>query len=146
MYDNSTGKPVQTGKEYGKSIKASDLPSGIAKFFPASTSTSTLGLPAPTLLPILEGIRDIVEELREVLADIELRMVGGSVLIVYEGEEKRAAECVRWLEDRAERIEQGLDVDSDEDDEDEEDEEESEEDAEGEGEAMVVREVRASMS
>ena len=55
------------------------------------------------------------------------------MLIVYEGEEKRAAECVRWLEDRAERIEQGLDVDSDEEDEDDDDEE-SDGDGEGEGE------------
>ena len=66
---------------------------------PVSPSpTSTLCSPAPTPPPILEGVRDIFEWLREVLADVELRMVEGSALIVYEGEEKRAGACVRWLE------------------------------------------------
>ncbi|VDB84510.1 unnamed protein product [Peniophora sp. CBMAI 1063] len=130
VYDNATGKPVPTGKEYGKSIKVSDLPDGMRRFFPVPSSSSTQGLPASTLLPILEGIRDIVEQLRYVLSEIELRMVGGSVLIVYEGDAGRAEECVKWLEDRAEKAEMGLDVD--EEDDDDEEEEESEGESEGE--------------
>ncbi|KZV68097.1 SAICAR synthase-like protein [Peniophora sp. CONT] len=130
VYDNNTGKPVPTGKEYGKSIKPADLPDGMRRFFPVPSSSSSQGLPAPTLLPILEGIRDIVEQLREVLSEIELRMVGGSVLIVYEGEVKRAEECMKWLEEKMEKAEQG-DDDEEEDEEEEESEDEDGEEEEG---------------
>ncbi|KAL1664614.1 hypothetical protein GGF50DRAFT_88564 [Schizophyllum commune] len=116
VYDNLTNIPINTPKSYGKSIKVTDLPDGIAKFFPvahasttsstpqttstdasttASTTTSspTTGLPSSTLLPILRGIRRDVAAIREHLSKIEMRMVGGSVLIIYEADWERAAEA-----------------------------------------------------
>ncbi|KZV68095.1 SAICAR synthase-like protein [Peniophora sp. CONT] len=131
VYDNDTGKPVPTGKEYGKSIKPADLPDGMRRFFPVPSSSSSQGLPASTLLPILEGIRDIVEQLREVLSEIELRMVGGSVLIVYEGEAKRAEECMKWLEEKMEKAEQGIDEEDNEEEEEESDDDDDGEEEEG---------------
>jgi 1D-myo-inositol-tetrakisphosphate 5-kinase/inositol-polyphosphate multikinase len=88
VYDNTTALPVNTPKSYGKSIKAADLPIGIAKFFPLPSTGS--GLPRTTLLPILESVRADVGTLRDSIAQIEMRMVGGSVLIIYEGDWDRA--------------------------------------------------------
>lgn len=129
MFDNTTAQPVITPKSYGKSIKAAELPSGIARFFPiASPSASlsadkpNLGLPAPTLLPILEALAADVHEIREAFAEIELRMVGGSLLIAYEAEWARAEAGVKWLEEHPDG-ESEEDEDEDESEEDDEDEE-----------------------
>ncbi|KAJ3570002.1 hypothetical protein NP233_g4690 [Leucocoprinus birnbaumii] len=119
VYDNLTGLAVNTPKSYGKSIKAAQLPEGIAKFFPIgippeSSPESSSGLPAPLLQKILPGIREEVQEIRDVFAELELRMVGGSLLIVYEGDWKKAQEGVNRLEeDEAEDEEE---VDEDEED------------------------------
>jgi inositol-polyphosphate multikinase len=124
---------------YGKSIKASDLPDGVARFFPIAPTPSTepkecvtpsLGLPKSILLPILESLREDVAEILEAFQDIHLRMVGGSLLIVYEGDWERAAEGVKLF---------GLDESSDieereNNDEDERDDEDDEDDGEEEGE------------
>jgi len=123
VHDNTTGKPVNTPKSYGKSIKAADLPDGIAKFFPlASSEGSASGLPKELLLPILESVRMNVAEIRDALQSIELRMVGASFLIIYEADLERAKECVAYLAEQG-----GLPVDEMEDDDDEDEEEEEEE-------------------
>jgi 1D-myo-inositol-tetrakisphosphate 5-kinase/inositol-polyphosphate multikinase len=56
-----------------------------------------VGLPGTLLLPILRSIRESVQELRDDLSTIELRLVGSSVLIVYEGDWDRAEVGVQWL-------------------------------------------------
>ncbi|KAL1720288.1 hypothetical protein EV715DRAFT_197433 [Schizophyllum commune] len=143
VYDNTTNAPINTPKSYGKSIKVTDLPNGIAKFFPvardvpptypttqasstdttttttseSTTSSPTTGLPASTLLPILRGIRRDVAAIRDHLAKIEMRMVGGSVLIIYEADWERAAEA-------AKRIGTAEEVEDEETDSDEEEGEE----------------------
>ncbi|KDQ59794.1 hypothetical protein JAAARDRAFT_33371, partial [Jaapia argillacea MUCL 33604] len=144
VYDNTTGEPIVTPKSYGKSIKPSDLPEGFRRFFPLAATTShdptrhhpslhinipstsshppNTGLPLATLLPILISLRADVAEIREVLEEIELRMVGGSLLIIYEGDWERAERGVEWMETHV----------GDEEDEDE-DEEGEEGDDEGEG-------------
>jgi 1D-myo-inositol-tetrakisphosphate 5-kinase/inositol-polyphosphate multikinase len=113
VYDNTTGKAVNTPKSYGKSIKVSELAEGIAKFFP---STSTEGLPIPVLLPILREILADVKDIREAYSELELRMIGGSLLIIYEGDIEKAKEGVK-------KIEEG-DPEEDQEDEDDEDDEE----------------------
>jgi 1D-myo-inositol-tetrakisphosphate 5-kinase/inositol-polyphosphate multikinase len=86
-----------------------------------------LGLPARTLLPILEALRDVVEDVLDALSGVELRMVGASLLIVYEADADRAEEGMRWVEERMkiadeEPVEgEGDDEGGDEEDEDEED-------------------------
>jgi hypothetical protein len=78
-------QPSSHNLTYGKSLKPSSLP---ADFFPLafSSSPSTLGLPALLLLPIMRAIRKNAEEMREALRTVEMRMVGASLLIVYEAE------------------------------------------------------------
>lgn len=157
MFDNATRAPVNTPKAYGKSLAPADLPAGIAKFFPiaapvpvaASASDSTpaapspspspspsnappptAGLPARTLLPILSAIARDVRAVRVALAGIEMRMVGGSLLVVYEAEWARAAAGVEWLAAHPDGVEE--DEDDDEDDQDEEEEEDQDDDEEEE--------------
>jgi len=83
VYDANTDTFVNTPKSYGKSIKATDLPAGIAKFFPTATEG---GVDAKLLVPVLEGIAAEVAQIRDILKEIEMRMVGGSLLIVWEGD------------------------------------------------------------
>jgi len=130
VYDVHKGVPVHTQKSYGRSIKPSDLPDGLARFFPIASAASEelplsgdtsireepvgTGLPSDVLLPILESLREDVAEIRQALSEIHLRMVGGSLLIVYEADWNQAREGVKyWLEGEGED-----DEDNDEDDED----------------------------
>ncbi|KAF8061549.1 hypothetical protein FPV67DRAFT_284732 [Lyophyllum atratum] len=128
VYNNITSEAVNTPKSYGKSIKPSDLPAGMVRFFPVGAApsqegeapladASTSGLPLHILLPILRGIRHDVAEIRDVYADLEIRMVGGSLLIVYEADWVRAAEGLKRLEE---------DEDEDEEEEDDDDDDEAE--------------------
>ena len=110
MYDNTTGLAVNTPKSYGKSLKASQLSEGVAKFFPVGDSTSS-GLPKKTLVPILQGIREEVQEIRNIFAELEVRMVGGSLLVIYEADWQKAEEKLNQEEDD--------DLDDSDDDEDE---------------------------
>ncbi|KAJ7451557.1 hypothetical protein FB451DRAFT_1283579 [Mycena latifolia] len=117
VYDNTTGEPVHTSKAYGKSISAAQLPEGIARFFPiASADAPAQGLPAPLLLQLLELLREDVQDIRDAFAALEMRMVGGSLLFIYESDAARAAEGLEWM----------LKDDDDDEDEDEEDEDEDE--------------------
>ncbi|KAF9055075.1 SAICAR synthase-like protein [Hymenopellis radicata] len=97
VYDNTTGEPVNTPKSYGKSIKVSDLPDGIAKFFPVPSSESTSGIRVELLLPILKAFQEDIRDIREAYASCEIRMVGGSLLLVYEGDAAKAEEGVKWM-------------------------------------------------
>ncbi|KAF9032920.1 hypothetical protein BJ165DRAFT_1417549 [Panaeolus papilionaceus] len=121
VYDNVTSLAVNTPKSYGKSIQPSQLPEGVAKFFPVGTPVEgenpapSSGLPLKSLLPILRAIRDEIADIREIFASLELRMVGGSLLIIYEADWARAEEGLKKLFE-------------DEEDEDEEDEDEDDED------------------
>src|SRR5712691_739009 len=56
-----------------------------------------VGLPVSLLLPILRSIRRSVQELRDALNSIELRLGGSSLLIVYEGDWDHAEVGVQWL-------------------------------------------------
>ena len=132
MYDLATGKAINTPKAYGKSIKPADLPDGIARFFPfgviregspeassegadnEAPKTGT-GLPPDLLLPILESMREDVAEIREALAQLHMRMVGGSLLIIYEADPDRAHEGLEWLEEGGEGDNEEEDEDEDED-------------------------------
>lgn len=123
---------VNTPKSYGKSIKASDLPDGIARFFPIASQGATrpktadllsvepppavgTGLPKDLLLPILESVQEEITEIRAALAQVEMRMVGGSLLVVYEADADRAREGLEaWLN--------ASDDEEDDDDEEEDDE------------------------
>jgi 1D-myo-inositol-tetrakisphosphate 5-kinase/inositol-polyphosphate multikinase len=106
-----------------------------------------VGLPDTLLVPILRSIRKSVQELRDLLSSIELRMIGSSLLIVYEGDWDRAETGVQWLakqpasissgEDGGEEEEIYEDMEMEGSEEDEESEEEDSSDEESEGPSVV---------
>jgi 1D-myo-inositol-tetrakisphosphate 5-kinase/inositol-polyphosphate multikinase len=77
-------------------LKASDLPLATAKIFPLIETG--LGHPKEILLPILELIKAQVEELRNAIAELEIRIIGSSLLIVYEGHGDAAQEILKNME------------------------------------------------
>jgi 1D-myo-inositol-tetrakisphosphate 5-kinase/inositol-polyphosphate multikinase len=102
VYDNTTGSAVNTPKSYGKSIKVRQLGEGVAKFFPVGDSSTSSGLPKKILVPILQGIREEVQEIRNIFAKLEVRMVGGSLLVIYEADWQKAEEKLNQEEDEDE--------------------------------------------
>ncbi|KAI9448082.1 hypothetical protein H4582DRAFT_1898412 [Lactarius indigo] len=131
VFGNTTSQPVIFPKNYGKTIGVSELGAGVARFFPISGSMIGLpgagaggrmdvGLPKALLLPVLKSIRKSVQEIRDAMSAIEMRMVGGSLLIIYEGDWDRAEMGVQWLahqaaSDGGEREYEGAMEDSEED-------------------------------
>lgn len=93
IHNEKTGVPVKTGKAYGKSLKASELPAGIARFFPV-TSTPNASYPftlsSATMETCLKGIRCSVQHILDALQTLEVRLVNTSILIVYEADSERA--------------------------------------------------------
>jgi 1D-myo-inositol-tetrakisphosphate 5-kinase/inositol-polyphosphate multikinase len=142
VYDYDKNEAVNTPKSYGKSIKVSDLPDGFRNFFPLNTSSSTsdkptgTGLPLPLLLPILEGFKSHITRIRSIVASYEFRMVGGSLLIVYEADWERAEKGIKYQAARGGEWDGDEEISSDEDDDemevDQEDGGYEDEDADGE--------------
>lgn len=119
VYDTVTGQAVNTPRSYGVSIKAPDLPDGIAKFFPVHSEQLTQGLPREQLLPVIEEIRKRVAAIRDAFAQLEIRMAGGSFLIIYEGDLERAKQGIVLLEEGDQEEEEDSEGDSEGEDEDE---------------------------
>ena len=115
-------------KSYGKSIKAAQLGEGIAKFFPVGSPvsdtsdipSSSSGLPKETLGPILRCIFEEITEIRQVFSCLEIRMVGASLLIIYEADWTRAEQSLTLFGEQ--NNEEDEDEDEDIDDGDDEDE------------------------
>ncbi|TFK46382.1 SAICAR synthase-like protein [Heliocybe sulcata] len=151
VFDSVSFGMIKTEKTYGKSIKPEDLPDAFRLIFPVMSSPCAMepspdatpdpGLPAPTLLRILLSLKTDVTQIRAAVASVEMRMVGGSLLIVYEGHpqiaetiwEVTGGEPGEGEREREERIavEEGEELDDDLSEE----EEESEGSEEGEGDA-----------
>ncbi|KAG6853100.1 hypothetical protein C0991_006903 [Blastosporella zonata] len=100
VYDNATSKPVCTPKSYGKAINESGLAHGFAQFFPVHGESLSLGLPRHILVPILRGIRESVARIRDTYAQLEMRIVGGSLLIMYEADWSLAEEGLKRTQPR----------------------------------------------
>ncbi|KAI6142279.1 hypothetical protein EDD17DRAFT_1498396 [Pisolithus thermaeus] len=165
VYANDHPDPVLTPKKYGKTIKPEHLPDGIARFFPfrgpvSSTRVSPSiaaasnmppsgdivatpdniqpGLPLHILLVLLTRLLEALERLRVALSTAEVRIVGGSVLIIYEGDWACAEKAARTsqstsidehghlLDDvvAASPVAESFEENDDDDDDDEEDEDE----------------------
>ncbi|KAG8737363.1 hypothetical protein FRC10_008278 [Ceratobasidium sp. 414] len=106
VFDPASQAYTITPKAYGKSIKAEQLPEGIARLFPET-------VPRESLLKVLGAVRSKVLEVQQALAETEIRIVGGSVLIVWEGDPAALARAI-------ETADSGRDVMEQSDDEDEE--------------------------
>ncbi|KAJ7195497.1 hypothetical protein GGX14DRAFT_676785 [Mycena pura] len=119
VYDNASGEAVITHKTYGKSLSADQLPEGIIRFFPVvGVDTPTQGLPATLLLQILELLREDVQDIRDTLAALEMRIVGGSLLILYESDASRAEEGLELMLQDADEDDAETDDSEDEDGDD----------------------------
>jgi 1D-myo-inositol-tetrakisphosphate 5-kinase/inositol-polyphosphate multikinase len=136
-WDSSTSKMVITPKAYGKSLSLSQLPSGIALFFPTTSPSSpsapssspsqpapTPGLPQPLLLIILQQILEQLQTIESALSKTEARFVGMSLLVIYEGDEEALRQALLNQPPPRMDDEDGSaeDDDDDDDDDDEEDE------------------------
>lgn len=142
VFGNKARQPLVFPKSYGMSISTAELSAGITRFFPVHGSMAGLpgsesggqldvGLPDTLLVPILRSIRKSVQELRDILSSIELRMISSSLLIVYEGDWDRAEMGVEWLAKQSASIsseEDGEEINEDTEVEEWEEDEESEED------------------
>ncbi|KZO95186.1 SAICAR synthase-like protein [Calocera viscosa TUFC12733] len=128
VYNRLTNSFITYPKSYGYSFTPSQLPSGISAFFPLALSPSEHGLPPDLLTTVLRGIEDEVEELVEVLEATEVRIVGSSVLVVYEGEEGALREALK----KQEEMQSPSDDAGGADDEGEEDEDMDDEESEPE--------------
>ena len=81
------------------------------------------GLPPTLLSPILEGILEELRAIRDALAKTEMRMVGGSLLIVYESSWEKVKEALDRSQEEA--LEANVEDDVNGDDEDSDDDETS---------------------
>ena len=81
---------------------------GINLFFPVASKLliakegtdvqpSGTGLPARSLLHVLQHLRVDIAEIREAIAEVHMRMVGGSLLVVYEAGWERVEEGLKFL-------------------------------------------------
>ena len=132
VYDNITRQHVLTPKSYGRSLKAAQLGEGIAKFFPVGSptpnmpGTSSSGLPKETLEPILRAIYSEIAEIRQVYSTLEIRMVGASLLIIYEADWTRAEQSLTTSSEEEDEKDKDDEIDVDDDgDDDDDDEDES---------------------
>ena len=98
---------------------------GINLFFPVApeplvakegtdAQPSGTGLPARLLLPVLQHIRADIAEIREAIAEVHMRMVGGSLLVVYEADWERVEEGLKFLDEDEESEDEDDDGDDDE--------------------------------
>lgn len=127
VYDPASLTYTVTPKEYGKSIKAEQLPEGIARFFPET-------VPREALLKVLGIVHQKLLEIQQTIVNLEFRMVGGSALVVWEGDPKALTRAIETLEEGRDVLEE-----SDDDVEDDDPEVEVDESARKPGPVCVVK-------
>ena len=86
--------------------------------------SSSSGLPKEILEPILRAIYEEIAEIRQVYSSLEIRMVGASLLIIYEADWTRAEQCLTSFSDEEDEKDEDegiydYDYDDDDDDDDE---------------------------
>jgi 1D-myo-inositol-tetrakisphosphate 5-kinase/inositol-polyphosphate multikinase len=91
VWDELKSEYVGTDKTYGKSLKPSDLPSGFSRFFFGThldrpSPPTTPHQPVPLVRLLLLAILVRLRALEALLPLLEMRMRGGSLLIVVEGD------------------------------------------------------------
>jgi 1D-myo-inositol-tetrakisphosphate 5-kinase/inositol-polyphosphate multikinase len=134
VYDSGSSTFIHTEKTYGKSLKPHDLPQAFARVFPNSSETSTQGVPPHLLQRLLDAMTDEVEWMEAVLEDVEMVMIGGSLLVIWEGDAatlERALDAAEQLTEAMNRETEGdgSGVHGDADDEEADEEEESSSDS-----------------
>jgi 1D-myo-inositol-tetrakisphosphate 5-kinase/inositol-polyphosphate multikinase len=103
---DAAGAPELVHKSYGRALTPGTLPAGIRRAFPCADSDEGRGLPWRTWEVVQVCVVEELRAMRAVLAATEVRMVGASVLVVYESDpraaEVAAARLVEYEDDDAE--------------------------------------------
>ncbi|BGP48879.1 hypothetical protein JCM10450v2_004758 [Rhodotorula kratochvilovae] len=100
VWDAVSQSYVQTPKPFGRSLTVAELPLGLARFFYPPLSAPSAGelasgapapaqpapLPLELLLPVVRTLVRRLDDLVALWATLPLRMRGGSLLIVVEGD------------------------------------------------------------
>jgi inositol-polyphosphate multikinase len=79
--------------------------------------SSSSGLPREILEPILRAICEEIAEIRKVYSSLEIRMVGASLLIIYEADWTRAEHSLTSFSEEDDEKDEDDDIDDDDDDE-----------------------------
>ncbi|KDE07622.1 hypothetical protein, variant [Microbotryum lychnidis-dioicae p1A1 Lamole] len=164
VWDDASKAYVVTPKDFGKAITVPELSGGIARFFypphgaaytPPTPVVSTHAAAAPRaaivptplplelLVPVLNGVLARLQELLHLLDDTEIRIRGGSLLLVIEGDAKALREATARSEEsspsaRPSKQDRGGEGDvGDTEEEDDESETESFSTTDGEGNAKA---------
>lgn len=134
-WDPEEGKYVMGEREPCGRLKPDELAGAFARFTPSSSTTSSstsedlepnpIAPHVTNLLRILRALKSTLESLQAVLQHVEIRFIGASLLVVYEGDPQLLGDA--WAAvDAGSGKGDGLDDEAevlhgDEDDEDEED-------------------------
>ncbi|KDQ18561.1 hypothetical protein BOTBODRAFT_103744 [Botryobasidium botryosum FD-172 SS1] len=120
VWDPTAQTTVMIPKSYGKSIAASELPAGVKRFIPTGS------VPPRLLERMIECITHDVRKIRDAVQATEMRMIGGSLLIIWEGDSETLEKAFEaWDARTAKRNDED---EGEEEDEDEDEDEESEDD------------------
>jgi 1D-myo-inositol-tetrakisphosphate 5-kinase/inositol-polyphosphate multikinase len=149
---------IKTPRGFGYNAKVADLPEGIKRFFPlpddvlpflsdegeSGPAYADHALPPRLAARLLAELDAELGRLEGVLSQIELRAVGASVLVVYDGEPARlAAAFERFDRHRVTLAARSLNPETEDSEEDEEEEESSDSDDDGDdGAAADARRAR----
>ncbi|KAL1410924.1 hypothetical protein Q8F55_001867 [Vanrija albida] len=126
---------IQTPREYGYNLTADALPDGMVRYFPLPSDEvphiaaagvvevrepyTAHALPPAQTARLLSYIDEEVGRIEAALSRVELRAVGMSVLIVYEGDPARLGPALdRYEAKRVSRAAKGLARDESDDDDD----------------------------
>ncbi|KDQ18560.1 hypothetical protein BOTBODRAFT_171381 [Botryobasidium botryosum FD-172 SS1] len=95
VWDPTAQTMVMVPKSYGKSIAASELPAGVKRFIPTGS------VPLRLLERIIERITHDVRRIRDAVQATEMRMIGGSLLIIWEGDSETLEKAFEAWDERA---------------------------------------------
>ena len=101
--------------------------------------SSSSGLPRETLEPILRAIYDEVAEIRQTFSSLEIRMVGASLLVIYEADWTRAEQSLTSFSEEEDEKDEDDDIDDNDHDHDDDDDDDDEINSNRPGPPFVVK-------
>lgn len=158
-----TSSFISTPRGFGYGLKVEGLPEGLRRFFPLPSDSLPFlnddgqtgpayeghALPPRLAARVLTQLDGEIGRLTETLSRIDLRAVGASLLVVYEGDATRLAQAFERFDRRrvtlaARSLSQGEDQDEDDEDEDDEESESESESDDDDDDGVKADEKRAS--
>ncbi|WVQ64083.1 uncharacterized protein L199_002242 [Kwoniella botswanensis] len=114
--DKSASAPTTTSLDLSTGVPPTPITASNSSFSPIPAEAQTFkdhSIPSTSLVKVLDMIVEEIDRLVSVLEDIEIRFVGGSLLIVYEGDPLKLEEALdRYqLQKLKSTTEEGVDKD-----------------------------------